>query len=196
VEVPPESIVNSSQAAGLMLQGLDGPAFAMGARAIEDAMSEYGIETTTDWQRAAALVVGLDRELSYERLTQASNAVRSGARFVATNIDPTFPIHGGFLPGGGAIVAAVEVATGVKPEVAGKPYPAMRALLRSRGVGVAWVIGDRIDTDVALAAEEEDWRSVLVGTGVTPPGTASPADHVAEDLSAAVDLVFQHLEEG
>ncbi len=76
----------------------------------------------------------------------------------------------------------------------GKPYPAMRELLRSRGVEDAWVIGDRIDTDVALAAEEDDWRSVLVGSGVTPPGTVSPADHFVDDLSAAVDLVFRHPE--
>lgn len=88
------------------------------------------------------------------------------------------------------MVAAVQTTTGVGPEVAGKPHAPMRALLRSRGIGEAWVIGDRIDTDVALARAEPDWRSILVLSGVTGDGQASGADHVVPDLAAAVDLVL------
>lgn len=196
VEIAPKMIVNSSQAAGHMLTGLGGPVLVMGANAIDQAMAEFSIDVTDNWKNAAAVVIGLDYDLSYERLSTASNAVRSGARFVATNVDPTLPIYGGYLPGAGSMVAAVHAATGVEPEVAGKPHPAMRALLKDRGVESAWVVGDKVDTDIALAAEEDDWQSILVGTGVTPFGTPSPADHAVADLSAAIDLVFEHHGEG
>jgi ribonucleotide monophosphatase NagD (HAD superfamily) len=66
----------------------------------------------------------------------------------------------------------------------------MRALLRRRGIGEAWVIGDRIDTDIALARAESDWRSILVLSGVTRDDETAAADHVVPDLAAAVDLVL------
>jgi ribonucleotide monophosphatase NagD (HAD superfamily) len=68
----------------------------------------------------------------------------------------------------------------------------MKDLIRSRGVGAAWVIGDRADTDVALARGEPDWRSILVLTGVTDrdEAGASGADFVVDDFPAAVDLVL------
>ena len=88
------------------------------------------------------------------------------------------------------MVAAVQATTGVEPEVAGKPHPPMRALLRAKGIGEAWVIGDRVDTDIALARAEPDWTSILVLTGVTGPEETADADHVVPDLAAAVDLVL------
>jgi 4-nitrophenyl phosphatase len=122
----------------------------------------------------------------------AMNAIRNGARFIATNDDATFPTENGLMPGAGAIVAAIAAASGVSPIVAGKPNEAMRSLIRSRGVGRAWVVGDRPDTDVAMASAEPDWSSVLVLTGVTDETSADSnhADHVVPDLSAAVDLVL------
>ncbi len=57
--------------------------------------------------------------------------MRAGARFVATNVDPTYPVAGGLLPGAGALVAAVATASGRAPEVAGKPEPPMVALVRA-----------------------------------------------------------------
>jgi 4-nitrophenyl phosphatase len=190
VEVAPNAIVTSSEAAVRMLDPVDRPVMVLGAVGITDALERAGIEMTVNAADARALLVGLDFDLSYDRLTRAADAVRAGARFIATNTDPTYPVAGGLLPGGGAIVSAVQVATGVMPEVAGKPHPPMRALLRSRGIGEAWVIGDRVDTDIALADAEPDWRSILVLTGVTPADHASGADHVVADLAAAVDLVL------
>jgi ribonucleotide monophosphatase NagD (HAD superfamily) len=66
----------------------------------------------------------------------------------------------------------------------------MRQLIRSRGVGDAWVIGDRVDSDIAMAVEEEGWRSILVLTGVTTE-PSSLADLVAADLREAVDLLLR-----
>lgn len=196
-ETDPASIVTSAQAAASMIGPEDHPALVFGSEAISEALAEVGASTTESPGEAASVVVGLDRRLNYERLAAACDAVRAGARFVATNVDPTFPIDGGFLPGSGTMVAAVVAATDVQPEVAGKPHLPMRRLLRSRGVDRAWVVGDRLDTDIALATEEEGWRSVLVLTGVARTGDdATAADHVAPDLVAAIDIVLAVEERG
>ena len=192
VVISPDSIVTSSQAAVAMLGGDRGPVMVLGSDGILSALAAAGIGVTDEPAEATALLVGLDWDLSYDRLTRAADAVRSGARFIATNTDPTFPVADGLLPGGGACVAAVQVTTGVNPEIAGKPHAPMRALLRARGIGAAWVIGDRIDTDIALAAAEPDWTSILVLTGVTDPTHSNAGDHTVPDLAAAVDLVLSH----
>ena len=190
VEIGSDSIVTSSQAAVHLLGEGSGPVMVLGSEGIVSALDDAGIEITEDSLAAKAVLVGLDFDLNYDRLTRAADAVRFGARFIATNTDPTFPVAEGLLPGGGAMVAAVRTTTGVEPEVAGKPHAPMRALLRAKGIGEAWVIGDRVDTDIALANAEPDWTSILVLTGVTGPGDAADADYVVADLAAAVDLVL------
>ena len=190
VEISPDAIVTSSQSAVRMLDEGQDPVMVLGSEGIHSALTDAGIGETADPKEARALLVGLDWDLNYDRLTRAADAVRLGARFIATNTDPTFPIADGLLPGGGACVAAVQATTGVAPEIAGKPHPPMRSLLREKGIGEAWVIGDRGDTDVALAKAEPDWISILVLTGVTAAGEGVAADHVAPDLAAAVELVL------
>lgn len=196
VEVSPDAIVTSSQAAVRLLGDDRGPVMVLGGEGIHAALEDAGIAVTDEARSATALLVGLDWDLTYDRLTRAADAVRFGARFIATNTDPTFPTADGLLPGGGACVAAVQTTTGVTPEIAGKPHPAMRALLRARGIGPAWVIGDRGDTDIALAGAEPDWTSILVLTGVTHPGELTDADHVVPDLAAAADLVLAGIDTG
>jgi len=166
VEFEPDSIVTSSQAAIQLLGQDPGPVMVLGSEGITSALADAGIGLTEEPSAARALLVGLDFDLTYERLARAADAVRFGARFIATNTDPTYPVADGLLPGGGAMVAAVRIATGVEPEVAGKPHAPIRALLRAKGIGEAWVIGDRVDTDIALARAEPDWTSILVLTGV------------------------------
>ncbi len=190
VEIGPDSIVTSSQAAVHLLGEGSGPVMVLGSEGIVSALDDAGIGMTEDSLAAKAVLVGLDFDLDYDRLTRAADAVRFGARFIATNTDPTYPVAEGLLPGGGAMVAAVRVTTGVEPEVAGKPHAPMRALLRAKGIGEAWVIGDRVDTDIAMANAEPDWTSILVLTGVTGPEEAADADYVVADLAAAVDLVL------
>ncbi len=190
VVVGPDAIVTSSQAAVHLLGHTGGPVMVLGGEGIHSALADAGLAVTEDPSATAALLVGLDRDLSYDRLARAADAVRFGARFIATNVDPTFPTSDGLLPGGGACVAAVQATTGIEPEVAGKPNAPMRSLLRARVPGAAWVIGDRLDTDIALASHEPDWTSILVLTGVTDGDPTGEADHVEPDLSAAVDRVL------
>lgn len=136
---------------------------------------------------ADAVVVGLHLDFDYERLTAAAGAVRRGARLIGTNDDPTFPTPAGLLPGGGAILAAVATAAGVDPVVAGKPHEPMAELVRARLGEGGTVVGDRADTDGALA-RRLGYRFVLVLSGSTtdPTGADPEPDHVARDLRTAV----------
>ena len=149
-----------------------------------------------------AVVVGLHREFDYARLSLATSAVRAGARFVATNLDPLYPTPDGPVPGGGSIVAAVATASGVEPVVAGKPFPpmadAIRRLLGDDLQGII-VVGDMPSTDGRLA-HELGGRFALVRTGNTAPGDRVDAD-VAFDLAdlaavaeAIVPLAFRDAE--
>lgn len=196
VSVEPEQVLSSSLAAVGVLGPEDGPVLVVGEEGVRDAVARAGLTETEDPRQARSVLVGLTRQLSYDLVGKAMNAILGGARFIATNDDVTFPTESGVMPGAGAIVAAIAAASGVDPVVAGKPNEPMRRLIRSRGVGSAWVLGDRPDTDVALARAEPDWVSVLVLTGVTDGDTATTlaADHVVADFPAAVDLVLSGIQ--
>lgn len=124
-----------------------------------------------------AVIVGLHRDVDYPRLAVASSAVRDGARFIATNDDSTYPTPQGLLPGGGAIVAAIATASGTPAVVAGKPHAPMAALVRAMlsagdrvfDPGSVVMVGDRLDTDGALAAQL-GCHFALVRSGVTTAG--------------------------
>jgi 4-nitrophenyl phosphatase len=87
---------------------------------VVEALAAHGFDAV-DAVPATAVVVGWHREFDFERLRRAADGVRSGARFIATNLDPTYPGSEGLLPGAGSLVAAVQTAGGRRPEVAGKP---------------------------------------------------------------------------
>jgi 4-nitrophenyl phosphatase len=137
---------------------------------------------------ADAVLVGFHRDFDYEGLRVAARAVRRGARLLATNDDATYPTPDGPIPGGGAILAAVVVATGADAVIAGKPHAPMAALVRARLGEHGVMVGDRPDTDGRFAALL-GYRFALVHTGVTPAGVAvEPApDLVAPDLQALVE---------
>lgn len=183
-------IVTSSLVAASLIT--DGPVLTMGESGVDAAVTGAGFALTTDPLEAKTVVVGLDRHLSYERVTRAAAAARRGARLIVTNRDPTFPTDRGLFPGAGACAAAVETAAGVTGVTAGKPSEAMRTLIeRTYPDGPIWMVGDRPDTDIALANGPR-WRSILVLTGVTTAADdAEPvADHVAADLASAARLIL------
>lgn len=142
---------------------------------------------------ADAVVVGLHTDFDYLALLRAATAVRRGARLIGTNDDPTFPTPGGPIPGGGAILAAVVVASGATAEVAGKPYRPMADLVRARLGGDGIVVGDRADTDGALAVRL-GYRFALVLSGSTGPEEVEDLDPqpdlVASDLASVVDQLL------
>jgi 4-nitrophenyl phosphatase len=132
-----------------------------------------------------AVIVGWTMEFTYDTLATAATAVRSGARFIGTNADPTHPTPVGLKPGTGAIIAAVEVASGQRCEYAGKPAPAMAALVLDRCSAISMVVGDQVATDGAFA---HTLRApfTLVRSGVdqhVPPGVEGAA-HLAEAVDS------------
>ena len=125
-----------------------------------------------DWCWAGdvdAVVVGMDPGVTYWKIGAAANAIRAGADFVATNPDRTFPTERGLMPGAGTMVAALEAASGKKPDlIVGKPYkPIFEIALSVLGIekSKVLVVGDRLDTDV-IGARNVGLDSALVLTGV------------------------------
>jgi HAD superfamily hydrolase (TIGR01450 family) len=202
VDADPADVVTSALAAAeLLRRDLKGDAAVLtcAGPGVTEALREVGLRTV-DRPPAAAVVVGFHREFDFEELDRASQAVREGARFVATNVDATYPIPGGLLPGTGALVAAIATAAGAQPEVAGKPSPAMADLVRRRFGTRGVVVGDRPSTDGALA-DELGWPFALVLSGVTgrvaPPGGEAIPDAappiVGDDLASVVPRLVQTL---
>jgi 4-nitrophenyl phosphatase len=188
-----EQVVTSGMAAAAMIRRRDQPLLVAGEQGLVDTMREAGIEVTTDPARAGCVVVGLDRGFDYQRLHAASAAARNGARLIATNTDPTFPTPEGPAPGAGSLVAAVETASGRSAEPAGKPHdPMAQAVAERLGPGPTWMVGDRPETDLALAAGR-GWIRVLVLSGVTNDPAGIPdelgPDHVLPDLAALPALL-------
>jgi len=205
IDAAPDDVLTSATAAASLL----GPALRPGARVlvcggdgVVEALVDAGLDPVDDGP-ADAVVVGFDRGFDFAALDRASRVVREGARFVATNLDATYPIPGGLLPGAGAITAAVATAAGRRPEVAGKPAAPMVALVRDRFGPVGVVVGDRPSSDGALASAL-GWPFALVLSGVTasdaPPGGEAvpdpPPPFVGADLGALVGRLVDALAPG
>ena len=148
-------------------------------------------------QDAQAVIVSLDRELTYDKLRTANRLVRQGAALIATNSDPSIPTPGGLEPGAGAILAAVESAAGVQAAIAGKPNPQVYQLAMQRlgtSARETLVVGDRLETDIS-GAQSLGCRTALVLSGVTSADAAqtwSPApDLIAQDLGQLLELIQQ-----
>lgn len=115
------------------------------------------------------VVAGLDREFTYEKLTRALELLMNGAGFIATNTDAMLPTEHGFLPGAGSMVAAIQAASGVVPDVVGKPNKSiMDVLLKEYGLKSeeCVMVGDRLETDI-LAGIRAGMHTVLVLTGAS-----------------------------
>lgn len=122
-----------------------------------------------------AAMVGWSRSFDFDQLTVVTAAARQSGRLIGTNEDPAHPTPDGLVPGTGALLAAVATASGVAPEIAGKPHGPMVALVRaklglSEGGPPVIVVGDQPRTD-GLLAERLGVPFALVDSGVTAPGT-------------------------
>lgn len=215
--VDPDRIVSSARATARYLVERHPEVrrvLALGAGGLERELRDVGLDVVTaahaatrvaqeglDGASAAghpdAVVVGLDPQLTYLRLAVAADAVRAGARFIATNRDPIYPTERGVRPGAGSIVAAVEATTGVTPVSIGKPEPWLLELA-AHTVGAeardAIMVGDGIRTDLG-AARAVGARCVFMLTGVTSrdevealPPDAHP-DAIAADAAELADAL-------
>ncbi len=186
--IPAAGAVVTSAIVAAELVSPDEVALVCGGPGVEQALLDRGVAVVREGD-ADVVVVGYHRDFNYERMTVASTAVRRGARLLATNDDATYPTPDGPIPGGGAILASIAVASGVKPIVAGKGHMPIVAHVRRRIGANGIMVGDRPDTDGRFA-RSLGYRFALVLSGVTRSGDlpVEPApDLIAGDLAAAVE---------
>ena len=169
LDVPEEGIWTSALATAAVLESQRprGSAFVIGEAGLTTALhqSDY---TLTD-RDPDYVVLGETRTYSFERITQAIRLIATGARFIATNPDPTGPTPDGPLPATGSVAALISRATGVDPYFVGKPNPLMmRSALNAIGAHseTTAMVGDRMDTDI-VSGLEAGMHTVLVLTGST-----------------------------
>ena len=178
--VHPEEIVTSSIAtADYLADTLSAGArlYVVGMEGLRVPLVQRGFEIADD--RVAAVVAGIDWHLTYDHLKRAALNIRAGAAFIGTNGDRTFPSNEGIIPGAGAILAAIETGSGVKPIVMGKPEPYLyeTALKRMQAVPAqTLVLGDRLETDI-LGAVRLNLKSALVLSGVTTREQLAASDY-------------------
>ena len=180
IRVAPEHILGSAVATASWLAQQAPPGtkvLVMGEPSLRGAVADQGFTLVSDPFEAEIVVASIFFGLTYQVLSDVTLAIRNGARFIATNPDPTLPTERGQVPGTGSLVALLEKATGRKPEFVGKPYPGMyqQAMKRLQSTPeMTLMVGDRYETDIAGAL---DLGMVTAGvlTGVS----------TAEDYAAA-----------
>ncbi|KJS52519.1 HAD family hydrolase [Streptomyces rubellomurinus subsp. indigoferus] len=190
VPAEPDDVINSAQAAARVVAEkvpAGAKVLVVGGAGLVEALAEHGLVAVRSLaEEPLAVVQGFDPSVGWAQLAEASYAVQSGLPWVASNTDMTVPRSEGIAPGNGTLVAAVRAATGVEPEVAGKPLPPMhRETILRTGARRPLVVGDRLDTDIE-GAFNGGVDSLLVFTGVTTPAEllAAPVEHRPTYLAA------------
>jgi arabinose operon protein AraL len=195
VPAGPDEVINSSLVLARHLRAQDpgAPVFVIGEPPMLAEMAAHGFEVRDD-ARVRWVVIAFDRTFTYAKLDTALQAVRRGARLIATNPDRTCPVEDGEIPDCAGMIAAVEAVTGARVEaVVGKPSPIiLDVALGALGVGAAdaVMVGDRLETDVAMG-RRAGLATILVLSGVTrgdDPGIAAAApDHVLRSIGEILD---------
>ena len=195
VDVEPWQVITSSQAAAHAVaqkfpQGTK--VFMIGEDGIQIALEEKGFEivSTENASSAEVFVMGIDREINFDKVAEATLLVRNGVPFYATNTDKTFPTPRGEIPGSGAWISIITTATNIEPIIAGKPYPFLMDLsLEKLGIEKeeALVVGDRLETDIA-AGQGAGVPCALVLSGVS-------TKEEAEKWKPEIDIIADSLAE-
>lgn len=170
-----------------------GPIYLIGSPALRKTLEEGGYFHAE--KDTLAVVAGMDRNITYEKLRNATLLIRSGLPFIGTNPDKSFPTPEGLTPGTGAILAAIQAASDQEPIICGKPSPEMYRVAMERmhtAPAETLVIGDRAETDIS-GAQAIGCRCALVLSGVTTAKQAKawkPApDMIATDLSQVLEKI-------
>ncbi len=176
VEASPRRILTSADAtAAYLRQRLDPSSgvLVVGEKGLRKALAAAGFILRNHADGVSAVVVGLDRQATYNSLKEAAFALRQGALFVGTNPDVTYPTERGLAPGAGALIALLQAVSGVCPVIIGKPEPHLfQHALERLGVDAqhAAVVGDRLETDI-LGGQRAGLRTALLLTGVATEST-------------------------
>ena len=191
-----EQIFTSATAASKFLRDIHpegGSVYVVGMEGLEKTLERFGF--TISPENAKAVVVGMDRTITYEKLKTATLLIRNGVPFIGTNPDRTFPSPEGLIPGAGSMLAAIETATDQPPLIIGKPkatiFTQAIEYLGEKPENVL-VIGDRIETDIA-GGQAAGCKCALVLTGVSTREMGNAwkpeIDYIAEDLTTLLDMI-------
>jgi glycerol-1-phosphatase len=191
VPIDDDGIVTAGESTAGLAAGAGTTAFVIGAPAFHETVANRGLKLLEGEAggNAEVVIVSGHRGFDYEELLTATRAVQGGAALFATSRDPTMPFPGGPIPGTGAVLAAVETASGATAEIGGKPEPHLFELARER-IGAAErvaMVGDRVSSDIE-GGRRAGLATVLVLTGAGTRAEAKaaepPPDHVIDDLPA------------
>jgi 4-nitrophenyl phosphatase len=165
-----------------------GKVYALGEAGLITALTDAGFTLVEDPFEAEFVVSGINFSLTYRMLEDATLGIRNGARFIGTNIDPTYPTERGQIPGTGSVLALLEAASGVKPTIIGKPFPGMfQQILQRLGTEAesTLMIGDRYETDI-IGAIAMGFVTAAVTTGINSreefEAVAPPPDLILSGL--------------
>jgi len=187
--VKKEQIINSAMGVAYLLKKRfpdGGPVHILGEIGLVTALQEAGFYVSD--QNPLAVIASMDRQINFDKLKQATLLIRSGVPFYGTNPDRTFPTPQGFIPGAGAILAALVAATDVEPIIAGKPSPTLYEFaLEKLGTlpSETLAVGDRIETDI-VGGQQAGLRTALMLSGV-----ATRAE--AQAWTPKIDLILPEL---
>ena len=200
VTLEPDQVVTSAGSAARYLQRRypqGGPVFIVGETGLQRELAGCGFYPAEEGSQAGclAVVAGLDRTITYDKLARAAALARAGVLFVGTNPDLTYPAVGGLAPGAGSVLAFISAASGVQPVITGKPQPELYLLALERmsvSPQETLVIGDRLDTDI-VGAQALGCRTGLVLTGVSTDAEAQAwqpsLDWTAPDLAGLLEMI-------
>ena len=173
VSLEPSQIINSAQALGIFLKKKfpeGATVYAVGQPSFKRTLTEHGMEIVDEnYKNPNVVAASVDFQFTYEKLKTASLFIQSGSYFVGTNPDATFPTQEGFIPGGGSIIGAIQIASGQEPKIIGKPKPALYEMALDHlqlKPSETLAIGDRYETDIA-GAIAAGMHSALVLTGIS-----------------------------
>jgi 4-nitrophenyl phosphatase len=152
--------------------GPGAPVHAVGMEGVVKTLEDAGFlvshgEKTPSYP-VVAVVAGMDRAITHEKIKTAMRLIMGGAAFIATNLDPNYPAPDGLNPGTGMVIGALQAVTGVTPVVIGKPERyVFDSAIRGLGADPATTVmlGDRLDTDI-LGAQRAGIRTIAVLTGI------------------------------
>lgn len=181
-----DDVLTSSVATASEVARRHGPepaVYVVGSAALHEELRAAGIECLPPAEigRADAVVLGWHSAFSYDELRQATLAILGGSALYATNPDPVFPMPDGPWPATGALLAAVETASGLTGTVIGKPEPYLFELAGERLSGKIAVVGDRVDTDVA-GGRRAGFATILVAPREPRGDPAEMPDYVVSGL--------------
>jgi len=195
VETDGSQIITSATATARYLLRVfpdGGLVYVVGEEGLIQAVKSVGFEIGDSKPQAVA--VGLDRQINYQKISNAASAIFAGASFIACNIDSGAPTAGGISPGAGAMVAAIQAVVQVAPVVIGKPEPTM-FFEAARRMGLkpdeCAAIGDRLDIDI-VSAQRAGMTGILVLSGMAKLDMLQDSPHRPDLVYADIgEMVFQ-----